>query len=56
MLKYTFAGSKETVKAKTLDFLKRTGVNEVMAVTNIYGHQERVNSYRIFAEIMNEIG
>ena len=56
MLKYTFAGSKKTVKSKTLDFLKKTGVNEVMAVSNIYGHQERVNSYRIFAEIMNEIG
>lgn len=56
MLKYTFAGNKETVKKKTLNFLKETGVNEIMAVSNIYGHQERVNSYRIFAEIMNEIG
>jgi hypothetical protein len=56
MLKYTFAGSKKTVKSKTLDFLKKTGVNEIMAVSNIYGHKERVNSYRIFAEIMNEIG
>ena len=56
MLKYTFAGSKETVKDRTLDFLKRTGVNEIMAVTNIYDHHQRVNSYKIFSEIMQEIG
>ncbi|MBF6607339.1 MAG: LLM class flavin-dependent oxidoreductase [Flavobacterium sp.] len=56
MLKYTFVGDKSAVKEKTLDFLKRTGVNEIMAVTNIYGHNERLNSYRIFAEIMREIG
>ncbi len=56
MLKYSFVGDKQTVKARTLDFLKKTGVNEIMAVTNIYGHKERLNSYRIFAEIMVEIG
>ena len=56
MLRYSFVGDKERVKAKTLDFLKRTGVNEIMAVSNMYDHQTRVNSYRIFGEIMQEIG
>lgn len=56
MLKYSFVGDKERVKSKTLDFLKRTGVNEIMAVSNMYGHDARLKSYKIFGEIMNEIG
>ncbi|WP_276502500.1 LLM class flavin-dependent oxidoreductase [Terrimonas pollutisoli] len=54
MLKYTFVGSKETVKRKTEEFLRETGVNELMVVTNTYDHADRVQSYRIFAEIMQE--
>lgn len=56
MLKYSFVGDKARVQEKTLDFLKRTGVNEIMAVSNMYEHEARVNSYRIFGEIMQEIG
>lgn len=52
MLKYSFIGSKETVKEKTEDFLKQTGVNEVVAVSHIYDHGERLRSYEIFSEIM----
>ena len=55
MLKYSFADNKETVKKKTEDFLTQTGVNEIMAVSNIYDHEDRVKSYRIFSEIMKEI-
>ncbi|KJD33192.1 hypothetical protein PW52_14805 [Tamlana sedimentorum] len=55
MLKYTFIGSKETVKAKILDFIKATQVNEIIAVTNIYGLENRIKSYQLFAEIMQEI-
>lgn len=54
MLKYAFIGSKGTVKQKTEDFLKQTGVNEVMVASHIYHHKDRVNSYRIFSEIMQE--
>lgn len=56
MLKYSFVGDKERVKEKTLDFLKRTGVNEIMAVSNMYDYEARVKSYKIFGEIMQEIG
>lgn len=52
MLKYAFIGSKETVKEKTEAFIQETGVNEVMVVSHIYDQQDRVNSYRIFSEIM----
>jgi luciferase family oxidoreductase group 1 len=55
MLKYTFAGSKDTVKEKTKAFLAQTRANELMVVSNIYDHQDRVKSYRIFSEIMQEI-
>lgn len=52
MLKYAFIGSKETVKQKTVDFLKETKVNELMVVSHVYDHQDRVKSYRLFSEIM----
>ncbi|MDJ1481920.1 LLM class flavin-dependent oxidoreductase [Cytophagaceae bacterium YF14B1] len=55
MLKYTFVGSKETVKQQTTEFLKQTGVNEIMVASHIYHHEDRLNSYRIFAEIMQEL-
>ncbi|MFD1188660.1 LLM class flavin-dependent oxidoreductase [Pontibacter rugosus] len=54
MLKYAFVGSKETVKKQTEDFLQSTGVNEIMVVSHVYHHEDRVNSYRIFSEIMQE--
>lgn len=53
MLTYAFVGSKDTVKQKTEDFLKQTGVNELMVASHIYHHEDRVRSYAIFAEIMN---
>jgi len=55
MFKYAFIGNKETVKRKTQDFLKETGVNELMVVSHIYDHTDRVKSYKFFSEIMNEI-
>ncbi|WP_435182221.1 LLM class flavin-dependent oxidoreductase [Cellulophaga omnivescoria] len=55
MLKYSFIGSKATVKKQIKEFLEQTQVNELIAVTNIYDHTDRVKSYKLFAEIMNEI-
>ncbi len=52
MLKYSFVGSKETVITKTEEFLKETGVNEVVAVSHIYDHKDRLRSFEIFSEIM----
>lgn len=54
MLQYAFVGSKETVKQKTEAFIKDTGVNELMVASHIYHHEDRVNSYRIFSEVMEE--
>ena len=52
MLKYAFIGDPETIKEKTQAFLQETGVNEVMAVSHIYNHQDRLRSFEIFSEIM----
>ncbi|PZR22071.1 MAG: LLM class flavin-dependent oxidoreductase [Flavobacterium psychrophilum] len=54
MLKYSFVGRKEAV-AKQLDkFLKDTGVDELMVVSNLHGHDDRIKSYNILAEIIKE--
>ena len=55
MLKYSFVGSKSTVKNKVKDFLRLTVVDELIAVSAMYNMQDRLRSVRIFAEIMNEI-
>ena len=55
MLKYSFVGSKSTVKNKVKDFLRLTVVDELIAVSAMYNIQDRLRSVRIFAEIMNEI-
>lgn len=55
MLKYTFAGSKQTVKAKLQTFLAETGVDELITVSTMYHIEDRLKSTRLFAEIMQEI-
>lgn len=55
MLKYAFIGNKETVREKTSEFIKQTGVDEVMVASHIYHHEDRVRSYRIFSEIMKNL-
>ncbi len=55
MLKYAFVGNKEMVKEKTAAFLAQTKVNELIAVTNIYDAKDRINSYRVFSELMKEL-
>ena len=55
MMKYSFIGSKATVKKKVLDFLEETQADELIAVTNIFDPAARINSYKAFAAIMKEI-
>ena len=55
MLKYSFIGSKETVKKQVQQFINDTQVDELIAVTNIYDGKDRIKSYRLFAEIMKEL-
>lgn len=55
MFKYAFIGTQESVKGKTQQFLKETGVNELMVASHTYHHADRLKSYRLFAEMMREV-
>lgn len=55
MLKYTFIGCKEKVKKEVRDFINMTQVDELIAVTNIYDGADRIKSYQLFAELMDEL-
>ncbi|MCL4121338.1 UNVERIFIED_CONTAM: hypothetical protein GTU68_004686 [Idotea baltica] len=55
MLKYSFIGSKATVKTQVKSFMKQTKADELIAVTNIYDVKDRIRSYELFAEIMKEL-
>ncbi|WP_405604956.1 LLM class flavin-dependent oxidoreductase [Polaribacter sp. Asnod1-A03] len=55
MLKYSFIGSKATVKKQVKEFLNQTQADELIAVTNIYDGKDRIRSYELFAEIMKEL-
>ena len=55
MLKYSFIGSKTTVKEQVMNFLAETKADELIAVTHIFDVNERIRSYELFAEIMKEL-
>jgi len=55
MLKYSFVGSKATVKAQVKEFIEQTKADELIAVTNMYDVKDRIRSYELFAEIMKEL-
>jgi luciferase family oxidoreductase group 1 len=55
MLKYSFIGSKATVKVQVKEFIEQTKADELIAVTNIYAIKDRIRSYELFAEIMKEL-
>jgi luciferase family oxidoreductase group 1 len=55
MLRYSFFGSKQTVKTQIQSFLEQTGVNELIVVSAMYDINDRIKSVRLFAEIMMEI-
>lgn len=53
MLKYTFEGSKKTVKEELSEFIEKTEADEIMTATYIYDHKQRLKSHQLFAELMN---
>lgn len=55
MLRYSFVGSKQTVKKQVKDFLDQTRVDELIVVSTIYDVEDRIKSVRMFAEVMTEI-
>jgi luciferase family oxidoreductase group 1 len=55
MLKWSFVGSPATVKTQLESFIAKTGVQEIVAVSNLYSIEDRIHSYELFAGIMGEI-
>lgn len=55
MLKYSFVGTKETVKEQTKAFLEETQADELIMVSTIYDITDRIKSAKLFAEVMEEI-
>ena len=55
MLKYSFIGSKDTVKAKVKEFIELTQADELIAVSHMYDATDRIRSYELFAEVMKEL-
>ena len=55
MMKYSFIGTKSSVKDQVKEFLKQTKADELIAVSHMYDAKDRIKSYQWFAEIMNEL-
>ncbi|MGJ8744843.1 LLM class flavin-dependent oxidoreductase [Polaribacter sp.] len=55
MLRYSFIGSKATVKAQVKEFLEHTKADELIAVTHLYDVNDKIRSFELFAEIMKEL-
>lgn len=55
MLKYSFVGSKQTVKKQIKDFIAATQVNELITLSTMYALEDRITSTRLFGEIMMEL-
>ncbi|WP_107038839.1 LLM class flavin-dependent oxidoreductase [Brumimicrobium mesophilum] len=55
MLNYTFIGNKQEVKEKTKKFLKETDVDEIISTSYLYHQKDRLESIRIFSEVMEEM-
>jgi luciferase family oxidoreductase group 1 len=55
MLKYSFVGSKQTVKRQLQAFLAETGADELITAATMYAPEDRLKSARLFAEIMTEL-
>jgi luciferase family oxidoreductase group 1 len=51
MLKYSIVGAPETVREGLRRLVAATEADELMAVSNIYDHAERVRSYEIVADV-----
>ena len=52
MMYYSFVGSRETVQGQLQSFVEATRVDEVMVVSHIFDHDDRLRSYGILADLV----
>jgi luciferase family oxidoreductase group 1 len=55
MLKYSFVGSKQTVKQQVQVFLAETQADELITASAMYALEDRLTSTKLFAELMKEL-
>jgi luciferase family oxidoreductase group 1 len=55
MLSVAIVGSPQTVRTRLQDFVRRTGADEVIVTAQVHDHAARLNSFRIVAEIRDEL-
>ena len=55
MLKYSFVGSKQTVKQQLQGFLAETQADELITASSMYALEDRLKSTRLFGELMTEL-
>ena len=55
MLNYTFVGDKNEIKEKAEKFIEETGVDEIMTTSYLFHQEDRLESIRIFSEVMGEM-
>jgi len=48
-------GSEETVRQGLEELIRETGANEIIAVTDMYEHQDRLDSYQRLAKVAESI-
>lgn len=53
-LRFSIAGSKETVREKLQLFLDETQADEVIVTAQVYDHKARLRSYEILSEVFHE--
>lgn len=54
MMACSLIGGRKTVSRELDQLLSHTGADEIIVSSHIYAEQDRINSYRIFSEIINE--
>ncbi|MFC3282692.1 LLM class flavin-dependent oxidoreductase [Litchfieldella rifensis] len=47
-------GGPETLREGLVDFLERTGADELILTTDVYAHEDRLRSYEIVADVWNQ--
>jgi len=54
MLSLSFIGSKETIETNMQQFVNKTQIDEIMAISNVYDQKAKIHSYQLFAELMGK--
>lgn len=55
MLTYSFVGSPATVKRELQEFVRVTGIDELMVTGSIYDHEARLRSFELLAGIADDL-